>query len=414
MTNETGKPIAPTDALKAPQVREIKDMRAEKPNARWPARFLAVVGMGTLAACGGEGATTELPPTNLPGGVCANIAARISEEGNVRLGLDEAKLALGKTAYLTDDALVKVSAMTDTLSGTKATLELVDEDGNSLANILDPTDGSTIPATSDALSPGDSWTFVIDGVSHTVTVCAIMHTEDGDYVILSADPGYDWCAPVDRVVPETEDYASGYGNQHITRDVRETGEEDRNREDAACNPLVPDVLSETTTLELGMLPGNQPAVDPVKVLGEELTVISLSNYGYILLGKRMVSGEVEVGETLIGTGINVLVNEVSRYGDVYEADISINVDGISFEVIEGARAGDVFKVTNSEGKDLYVRVIRVTSDGKVELEVLENSVKLQDGGTYTDKNGKVWDVELTMPTGSVSGGVRGWHLVKQE
>lgn len=416
MTKETGKPNAPTDAPKAPQVREIKDMGAEKPNARWPARFLAVVGMGTLAACGGEGATTELPPTDLPGTVCANIAARISPADDTRLGTNEDMLEIGETTYLTDNALVKVSAMTDTVSGTKATLELVDKDGNSLANIVDPSDGESIPATSDGLGAGDSWTFVVDGVRYTVTICAIMHGEDGDHVVLSVEPGLDWCAPVDRIVPEIEDYASGYGNQHITRDVRETGEEirGRDRDDVTCNPLVPDILSETSALELGMLPGVQPFVDPIKVLGEELTVISLSNEGYILFGKKVATGERGVSETLAATGISVLVNEVSRYGTEYLADISVTVDGVTMEVIEGAAPGDVFKFTNLAGEDVYVRIGRVTSEGKVDMDILTAAGKMQDGGTYTDKNGNVWNVEHTMPTGSVSGGVFGWRLVKEE
>ena len=415
MTKETGKPNAPTEVQNVPKVREIKDMGAERPNARWPARFLAVVGMGTLAACGGSGKTTELPPTDLPGGVCTNIAARVSPDGNTRLSLDESMLELGETAHLTDEALVKVSAMADTVSGTKATLKLVDKDGNSLANILDPSDGESISATSDGLGPGDSWTFVVNGVSYTLTVCAIVHDEDGDHVILSASPGYDWCAPVDMTVTETEDYASGYGNQHITRDVRETGEEVRGRDDVTCNPLVPDLLSETTALERGMPAGIQPYVGPVKVLGEELIAISVSNEGYILFGKMMKTGERGVGETLEGTGISVLVNEVSRYGTEYKADISVTVDGVTMEVIEGAGPGDVFKFTNLEGNEIYLRVARVTSDGKVDMDLLTGAGKMQDGGTYTDKNEKVWDVELDMqPTGTPVSGVRGWHLVKQE
>lgn len=412
MTKETGKPNAPTEVQTVPRVREIKDIRAEKPNARWPARFLAVVGMGTLAACGEEGATTELPPTDLPGGVCVNIAARVSPDGNTRLGIDESMLELGETAYLTDEALVKVSAMADTVSGTKATLKLVDKDGNSLANILDPSDGESISATSDGLGPGDSWTFVVNGVSYTLTVCAIVHDEDGDHVILSSEPGYDWCAPVDRVVPaETDTYGTNtYGTETINATVHETGENPRGgRTDAGCTSVSGDTITESAELEVPMEPGVQPADSTVQILGDVWEVIELDASGHVLLGKSIVSGDVEVGETLITDvdNLELLVTAVAQYDGVYKANLVVSVPGFELELVEGAVAGTLVRISLPSG-DVYVRVNEVNADGTVNLEVLGQTRVMSNGGTWT-KGELVYGITLATDGSNVAG----WTLTKQ-
>jgi len=413
MTKETGKPNAPTDALKAPQVREIKDMGAERPNARWPARFLAVVGMGTLAACGGEAANEPVLPDNpLPAGVCTNIAGRVTDVGVTEVGLDEAILGetapnavkLGNDTYRLQvleinldgaDSDVKV-IITDSAGNPVAFLE--DQDGNRMANV-------------DYLEAGDSWTFRLpDGSEVTVTVCAIFEDLEGNEHVVLQSNGFDWCTSIDRTVGNAEDYETvTYGTQDISRILHETGET-RDRDDAQCMELVREIVEETTTLETPMEPGTQPADSTVKLLGRVKSVITLSNSGYVLLGDSVLKDEKGVAETLVGEGISILVNEVSLYGAEYEADISVTVDGVTMEVIEGAKAGDVFKFTNLEGKDMYVRVNSVSSDGMVEIEVIENPIKLQDGGTYTDPNGNVWRVEHTKVGDSVSG----WRLVKEE
>lgn len=418
MTNETRKPNAPAEAN--PQGQGKRELAAgqqnAKPNPRWPARFLAVAGIGVAAAfgsaCGGEGVSNELPPIPTPAGVCANIAARISEEGNVRLGLDEAKLALGGTAHLTDDALVKVDRMVDTASGTKVTLKLVDKDGNSLANILDPADGSTIPATSDGLGPGQSWTFVVDGTSYTLTVCAIMHTEDGDYVILSASPGYDWCAPIERTVPaETTTYETNtYGTETINAEVKETGEEARGgRNEAGCAAVSREVISESAELEVPMEPGVQPEDSRVLVLGEVWKVIELDASGEVLLGKSIVSDSVEVGERLITglEGLELLVTQVANYDGTYKADLVVSVPGFELELVEGAVAGTLLRV-RLPGGDAYVRVNEVNADGTVRLEVLGQTRTMRDGGTWAS-GGSEYSVSLDAEGSNVAG----WTLTKQ-
>jgi len=406
MTNENGNKNAPAEkplaqgerGLAAPQQRE-------KPAAKWRVRALAVAGLYGALACGGSGATNELPPVpDLPGGVCANIAARISPEGDTSLSLNEAKLSLGGTAYLTDDALVKVTAMADTASGTKVTLALVDKDGNSLSNILDPSDGSTIPAASSPLAPGESWTFVKDNVRYTVTVCAVLHTESGDYAILSSVPGYDWCAPLDRTTAgATSTYATNtYGTERITATVRQVGEVER-RDDAECAPVAETVMEETAALERPMRPGVQPADSIVKVLGEVWEVIELDASGRVLLAKSLVSGEVGVGETLITNidGLELIVAQVANYDGVYKANLVVSVPDFELELVEGAVAGTLVRVGLPSG-DAYVRVNAVNEDGTVELEVLDQARTMSDGGSW-EQGEETYSVTTVMDGSSLTG-----------
>ncbi len=372
---------------------------------------VAVAGACTTAACGGDTVTVETPPIPDPTGVCGNIESRISPEGTARLGLNETMLQLGEVAYLTDDALVRVERMAETLSGTKATLKLVDEDGRSLSNIQDPSDGETIPATSDALAPGDSWTFVVDGVSYTLTVCAIVHTEDGDYVILTSSPGFDWCAPVDRTVPvETETYETNtYGTETINADVREIGEEPRSRDDVECTALSGEIITESAELEVPMAPGVQPEDSRVKILGELWEVIELNASGEILFGKSMVSGLVETGERLV-TGVDnleLLVTEVANYDGTYKANLVVSVPGFELELVEGAVAGTLIRVS-LPGGDVYVRVNEVNADGTVKLEVLGQARTMKNHGTWT-KGETEYGVSLSTEGSNVTG----WTLTKQ-
>jgi hypothetical protein len=324
-------------------------------------------------------------------------------------------LQLGEVAYLTDDALVRVDGMAETMSGTKATLKLVDEDGRSLSNIQDPADGETIPATSDALAPGDSWTFEVEenGVkkAFTVTVCAIVHTEEGDYVILTSSPGFDWCAPVDRLVPvEPDTYETNtYGTETINAEVRETGEEARGRDYVECTAVSGEIMTESAELEVPMAPGVQPEDSRVKILGELWEVIELNASGEILLGKSVVSGLVETGERLV-TGVDnleLLVTQVANYDGTYKANLVVSVPGFELELVEGAVAGTLIRVS-LPGGDVYVRVNEVNADGTVKLEVLGQARTMEDHGTWT--NG---ETEYGVSLDAEGSNVAGWTLTKQ-
>jgi len=412
MTNETGKPIAPTEKPLAQGKRELAAKQPhDKPVANWRVRALAIAGFGALAACGGSAETVELPPTNLPAGVCPDIAARTSEGGEVSLGMNEAMLKLGESANLTDYALVKVSALDETASGTKVTLKLVGEDGRSLANIVDPTDGETIPATSDGLGPGDSWTFVKDGVAYTVTICAIRHTEDGeDSVILTVEPNFDWCAPVDRIDPvETDTFGTNtYGTETIDATVHVTGENPR-RTDAECASTSSETITERADLEVPMEPGVQPANSWVKILGDIWEVIELDATGHILLGIGVVSGDVEVGETLV-TGVDnleLLVTEVANYDGVYKANLVVSVPGFELELVEGAVAGTLVRISLPSG-DVYVRVNAVNADGTVALEVLGQTRVMRNGGIWTEG-----EADYATRVAKEGSNVTGWALTLQ-
>ena len=151
MTNETGRPIAHTEAPKPPQVREIKDIRAEKPNARWPARLLAVAGIGALTACGGEANAPYVAPVDTPAGVCSDLQGRVIRIGTTTLALDEAALTDGMVVKLGGEEYT-MKAITVTASG--ALCKIVDSEGNVATNIQDQ-DGNSIPEAFFA-TPGSS------------------------------------------------------------------------------------------------------------------------------------------------------------------------------------------------------------------------------------------------------------------
>lgn len=415
MTNQNAKNNLPAD--KNPQAQGKRELarQPELPNARWNARVIGVAAAYglTALACGGDAVGNEpiLPNNPLPPGVCSDIQARVTEVGITSVNLNEAILKAGESVKLGSDEY-RLSVLGVSSRNEQAAVLITDKDGNPVAFLRDQ-DGEEM-ANLNSIEVGDSWTFVLpDGREITVTLCAIVFDLDGNAHAVLKSNGFDWCTTVDRTVENTQDYNTiVYGTEHIETVVHESGEA-QDRADAECTGLNGKVVEETATLEVPMQPGTQPEDATVRVLGEEWSVITLSNYGYILLGKSVMAGEVGVGETLLGDGVTVLVNEVSNYGGTYKADITITVAGVQVEMIEGAVAGNVLKVSVEGQPDRYVRVNEVTSDGKVRLEILSGPIKLQDGATYTDASGNVWRVELTKVGGDFSSGVSGWHLVAE-